>query len=311
MRIEDSQVEMEGCNFQGSRNYESAFVFRGWIWSEDSTLSVTDCHFVDNSNRRDSFSTITIDQGKALFKKCFFSDHKRNVIDAGAANLSIEQCKFVNNKGGGSGAIELNNCKNVQIITSLFLGGLGYRGGAIGGEANFTFVINQCTFSGNLATREGGAIRCPNAIITNCIFWNNRAPFYVDVYSNNPNYLHHNSFESIGSVTFSDSNLLQNLGSNGNIFGDPFFIDPGYWDDSGTPDDPNDDIFMSGDYHLKSQAGRWDPNSATWVMDYHTSPCIDAGDPNTPVGQEPLPNGNRVNMGAYGGTAEASLSYSN
>jgi len=64
-----------------------------------------------------------------------------------------------------------------------------------------------------------------------------------------------------------------------------------------------------GDYHLKSQAGRWDPAARTWVKDDVTSPCIDAGDPNDPVGSEPFPNGGRVNMGAYGGTAEASRSW--
>ncbi len=65
----------------------------------------------------------------------------------------------------------------------------------------------------------------------------------------------------------------------------------------------------SGDYHLKSQAGRWDPNSKSWVQDTVTSPAIDAGDPLEPVGYEPFPNGGIINMGAYGGTAEASKSY--
>jgi len=59
---------------------------------------------------------------------------------------------------------------------------------------------------------------------------------------------------------------------------------------------------------LKSQAGRWDSDSQSWVVDDVTSPCIDAGDPGTPVGLEPLPNGGIINMGAYGGTAEASKS---
>jgi len=40
-----------------------------------------------------------------------------------------------------------------------------------------------------------------------------------------------------------------------------------------------------------------------------TSPCIDAGDPNSPIGYEPFPNGGIINMGAYGGTAQASKSY--
>jgi hypothetical protein len=30
------------------------------------------------------------------------------------------------------------------------------------------------------------------------------------------------------------------------------------------------------------------------------------GDPNSPVGNEPEPNGDIINMGAYGGTVEAS-----
>ena len=58
---------------------------------------------------------------------------------------------------------------------------------------------------------------------------------------------------------------------------------------------------------MKSQAGRWDPNGQTWVQDNVTSPCIDKGDPVSPVGDEPIPNGGIINMGAYGGTAQASM----
>jgi hypothetical protein len=45
------------------------------------------------------------------------------------------------------------------------------------------------------------------------------------------------------------------------------------------------------------------------VVDEITSPCIDAGDPNSPIGPEPFANGGRINMGTYGGTVEASKSY--
>jgi hypothetical protein len=96
---------------------------------------------------------------------------------------------------------------------------------------------------------------------------------------------------------------------NGNIDADPCFVDPGYWDTNGTPLDANDDFWISGDYHLKSQAGRWEPDEGRWTMDDVTSPCIDAGNPMSPLGEEPFPNGGIVNMGAYGGTREASKSY--
>jgi hypothetical protein len=90
---------------------------------------------------------------------------------------------------------------------------------------------------------------------------------------------------------------------------DPLFAHPGYWDPGDRPDYPYDDVWVDGDYHLLSQAGRWDPNSASWVTDEATSPCIDAGDPNGAIGYEPFPNGGIVNIGAYGGTSEASKSY--
>lgn len=64
----------------------------------------------------------------------------------------------------------------------------------------------------------------------------------------------------------------------------------------------------SGDFHLKSAAGRW--NGTTWVKDTVTSPCIDAGEASAAYANEPSPNGNRANMGAYGNTAEASKSTS-
>ena len=62
----------------------------------------------------------------------------------------------------------------------------------------------------------------------------------------------------------------------------------------------------SGDFHLKSAAGRW--NGTTWVKDTVTSPCIDAGEASVAYANEPSPNGNRANMGAYGNTTEASKS---
>jgi hypothetical protein len=65
----------------------------------------------------------------------------------------------------------------------------------------------------------------------------------------------------------------------------------------------------NGDYHLKSQAGRWDPKSQTWVLDELTSPCIDAGDPASDWTAELWPHGERINMGAFGGTPQASMSF--
>ncbi|MHC4160308.1 MAG: LamG domain-containing protein, partial [Planctomycetota bacterium] len=71
------------------------------------------------------------------------------------------------------------------------------------------------------------------------------------------------------------------------------------------------------DYHLKSSGWRWDSEQQEWDFDRVTSQCIDAGNPGSPLGEELLsvpddPNNEwgeniRINMGAYGGTAEASM----
>lgn len=65
----------------------------------------------------------------------------------------------------------------------------------------------------------------------------------------------------------------------------------------------------NGDYHLKSAAGRYDPKTQAYVTtDQETSTLIDLGNPGTAWGEEPEPNGGRVNVGVHGGTGEASKS---
>ena len=95
----------------------------------------------------------------------------------------------------------------------------------------------------------------------------------------------------------------------GNIDADPHFAAAGQWDEHGTSGYKKNynDTWTPGDAHVRSPAGRYDPALGQWLtLDAEMSPCIDAGDPATPVGDEPSPNGGLVNMGAYGGTAEAS-----
>jgi hypothetical protein len=184
--------------------------------------------------------------------------------------------------------------------------------GGVKTRYDFDVTLTNCTLTANIAP-EGQTITCSSwdsadidtTLIGNCILDNgpseicNPRGSQVKIY-----------FSDVRSGPDSVHDPCQAvLWGEGNVDVAPLFVGPGYWDPNGTPEDPNDDFFVEGDYHLKSQAGRWDPAAGSWVVDDVTSPCIDAGDPNMPVGEEPQPNGGRVNMGAYGGTAEASMSY--
>ncbi|UCG56976.1 MAG: hypothetical protein JSU70_19190 [Phycisphaerales bacterium] len=76
-------------------------------------------------------------------------------------------------------------------------------------------------------------------------------------------------------------------------------------------EDDHDPLFAdpdNGDYHLLSERGRYWPEHDVWILDEVTSPCIDAGDATANFSNEPAPNGGRLNLGAYGGTAYASMS---
>ena len=63
------------------------------------------------------------------------------------------------------------------------------------------------------------------------------------------------------------------------------------------------------DFHLRSPFGRFDPSSGNWVPDPNDfSPAIDAANPQSEYLFEPLPNGRRGNLGAFGNTRQASRS---
>ena len=175
-------------------------------------------------------------------------------------------------------------------------------------------LIN-CTITANSASEGGGVVvaRGSSGTITNSIICANAAPKGCEiavVRYGSP--LHSTLTVAYSDIAGGQTGVSVEDGTlnwgEGNIDADPLFARLGYLDDNGTRD-TSDDFWVDGDYHLKSQAGRWDSDIQTWVQDDVTSPCIDAGDPMSPIGWELFPNGGFVNMGAYGGTPKASKAY--
>jgi len=198
-----------------------------------------------------------------------------------------------------------------------------------GGLYECSGTIKQNIIAGNIADSKGGGLySCEGSIINNVIIGNRSGGYGGGIYNDTStptvknNIIAYNEGVYGGGIYGECENSYNNLWENaprsfwggavagtGDISRDPLFAMNGYWNDPcGTPADPTDDIWADGDYHLMSAAGRWDPNTESWVLDDTNSPCIDAGDPCDPIGSEPNPNGGRINMGAYGGTAEASKS---
>ncbi|UCG49508.1 MAG: hypothetical protein JSU94_06940 [Phycisphaerales bacterium] len=188
--------------------------------------------------------------------------------------------------GGG-----LYACNGI-IENNILIGNEAIYGGAI---ADCDGIIRNCTIVGNTASYAPALTGC-SSLICNCIIWANGPDGGPQLENcSTPVYCCIENWDSGGA---------------GNITTEPLFASMGRWQQpSGGNSSSPEWIDNGADYHLQSNAGRWDQNSETWVQDEATSSCIDAGDPMSPVGCEPFPNGGIINMGAYGGTPQASKSY--
>lgn len=302
------------CTFSRNYGYTDGGGMRGGA-------TLIGCTFNDNVAAYGGGIACTTGDGSLRSIECTFSGNSASWYGGGVELWSGGQsifvdCEFSRNKGGeGGGLYSFNTCCTLTncIFSDNFAIG-GYKKEGCGGglhhhrhvfrDETLVFVTN-CTFVGNSAIQDGGGLYgliWPQVRLTNSIFWSNVDGGGLD-----------ESAQVHGQGGSTDYCCIQGwtgaIAGTGNIDADPNFADEGYWDPNGTPDDPSNDFWIDGDYHLKSQSGRWDPNSRCWVKDNVTSQCIDAGDPGSPIGYEPFPNGGIINMGAYGGTAEASKSY--
>jgi len=240
----------------------------------------------------------------------------------GIASQPEEELAFPVIDGNGCGPVfNVADHADCGICGLVITGGRGTVAAAIKCSTSH-LQLSNCLVVGNRATDvDGSAIECLNSTMemVNCTIADNIGH---SVSATSSDVLIRNSiiWGNTGQdlricggtclVEYSDTSCLQQ--GPGNMAVDPLFGKRGYWawpnDQVHADADPD---WVSGDYHLRSGAGRWDPVLAAWIQNDQNSPCIDAGDPTSDVGSEPMPNGGRVNMGAYGGTTQASKSSDN
>jgi len=218
----------------------------------------------------------------------------RGIYGTNNSSPVIDKCVITGNIGSG---IELYSGGNPTLTNCTIIAnggsGIEMRPRKAG---RFTYynnpILSNCIIAGN----NGHGLLRGIPTVTNCtIAGNLKSGIQDSVLTMTNSIVYFNGDGSaqivISSGTVTYSNVQGYFQGDGNIDADPLFADS-----------------AGGDYHLKSQAGRWNPGSETWIMDDVTSPCIDSGDSAGPIGLEPEPNGSVINLGAYGGTSEASKS---
>lgn len=255
----------------------------------------------------------------------------------GSATARIIDNTFLGNSAASGGAIYCNagggdrsvaarskaDGPQSQISGNFFRGNMAQNGSdtAYGGALYLStdLLVSNNVFLNNSSSNEGGAVysSAPNAQLYNNSFCGNFAPQGGQVYLDE------------GGTSAFKNNIVAFGRQGGGIFAltvgsaytynDVYQNEGGDWLPAVTPGSAKfitgnisvNPLFadrVKGDLHLKSIAGRWDPATSAWVKDNYTSRCIDAGDPEFAYNLERAPNGNRINMGAYGNTAQASKS---
>jgi hypothetical protein len=232
-------------------------------------------------------------------------------FQAGASNIALRNLIVTNTTTGVSvsGAenialegVEFRGVRGTGVAVSGDTEGMSIRHGAFEGGgtgvslANATGVaVEHCVFHGlGTGVSLGTGVQ---ADIRNNVFTSSRSGGVLVSYSSLANVtMDYNGMDAAGAcrVAAGADNLAAWQSVSGgldvhSIPGDPLMADPGNFD-----------------YHLKTEQtlGRW--TAEGWTSDTESSPLLDAGDPASDYASEPAPNGGRVNIGMYGGTAEAS-----
>ena len=343
-----SNSTVTNCTFSDS----SASKYGGGMFNSSSRLTITNCTFSRNSAGEGgggmyndcsnscrnptlincTFSDNSASEGGGIFNfyndptltNCIFSGNQvySDEYDSGgggiyndSSNPTLTNCTFSGNQaysdeydscGGGI----FNDSSNPTVTNCTFNGNSALRGGGMYNSESSPTLTN-CTFSGNSAFYGGGMYNFSSSLIlANSILWGNTALRGAEIYNHS----------STATVSFSD--VQGGWAGTGNINTDPCFVKPGQWVDANDPNiivEPNDPnaIWVDGDYHLKSEGWSWDVVRQRWTYDDVTSRCIDAGNPGSPLADEPLTlivdplnrwgQNLRIDMGAFGGTAEASI----
>ena len=305
--LEDSDIP----SFKSSWIPSPSYPIGGGIYCENSSPSIIDC--VIEQCKAELGGGIGIVGGSSLILNCTIERCEAGGLGtaqtggygAGIAIVKGSDVHIVDS------AIESNTAYNESLGAGVYcweskvmLSGCGISfnsaqvsvegGGIYCGGSSARATLERCIVSNNSAEAGGGVFSESNSHtnITNCTIADNIGG---GVYANTSYTAIRNSiiWYNDGREVMLDNSLSYNPVLYSNIEGSY----------SGQGNIDKEPMFKSlgSDYHLRSY---WDRE----LLEDH-SPCIDAGDPQNPVGAEPFPNNKLINMGAYGGTREASKSF--
>jgi parallel beta-helix repeat protein len=236
---------------------------------------------------------------------CYFFRNNVNYSGGGTGFESssplLENCYFSENSSLGGGGFSISE-NSVTIKNCIFLDNIssGAGGGLLFWGTSSNSAIEDCIISGNSAADNGGGIYIDRStpIIKNCIINNNSANWGAGIYS----YSWVNPF--IVNTTITGNIASYSGGAFGAEDGHSSFFNSILWNNS--PDEIYTEYYnpeinycdIKGGYpglgNIDQEPLFVDPENEDFSLQSE-SPCIDTGDPESPV---PWGGGYRIDMGA-------------
>jgi len=264
-------VLVQPGTYEENINYNGKNIVVGSLFLTTSNTSFISVTVIDG-NQNGSVVTFNSGENTSAVLTGFtiqngLASNKGGGIYCNNSSPSLENVTISGNSATGyyygyGGGIYCNNSspslENVTISGNSATGfDYGYGGGIYCQYSSPS--LENVSISGNSAYSYGGGIFCDwysNPSLVNCILWND-SPQEIYI------------FDGSGvNATYSD--IQGGWAGTGNINADPLFVDP-----------------ANGDYHLS-----WTNYP---VQDSTMSPCIDAGDPNSPYD----PDSTIADMGVF------------
>jgi len=296
----------------------------GAVYCYYSSPTIKNCVFENNkaTGYKKSGGAIALYNSSPTISNCRVENNSASSYGGGiscrdGSSPIISNCQFLNNDSGDEGGGVYCWVNSRVVIDHTIIAG-NYSNNAGGGLFFFESgdnvdpnvpTLTFCTITANGTSGLGGGIFAMDSVVelNNSILWNNTAGAFSgpqialldDSLFGTTLRVNYCDVTGLNQGHLIEFNCILDWG-DGNINADPLFVDP-----------------SQHNYRLKSASGHWDSQTSEWVLDDgdnydagddENSPCIDAGDPELSVGMEMQCNGNRVNIGADGGTEQASRS---
>jgi predicted outer membrane repeat protein len=279
--------------------------------------------------------------GNPIITRCTFVKNQANHgggIYIDECSPTITDCVFSENMSDVGGGIDNGFHSTPAITNCIFNNNQAMLAGGGIAESHSHSTITNCTFEQNQTMGKGGGIYISESapIITNCILWNNSA-------SNSGSDIYLYGSES-PIIKYCDIEQDDFAGVNGNIKADPLFVDPENGDfhlqqgspciDAGDPVETLTADYIEGLDVYVDLVTAISAGNTIWITDglnTESDEVISTTDTTITLAKgfsnsylvadgayvftessnflsEPEPNGNRINMGAYGGTTSSSPS---